>query len=585
MKYQTLISFVLIALFAGCATQRKFTGKKQDLGTPPEGYKYQLTKLNEPSGADPFLSLKVERQAVKRLVKKEYQLSRSLGLSQWLLVAGAAGALGATGVYEMDRGYVVLGRDLIGVGAAIPLGAFLYSQTGKRTAWQTDSVKVFQEWQLAPNLPIIAEIKKHGLRQELRTNQKAFVSVDLKAFAEKAPQGDDILWVGPADSPTLGKGFRFTEKLKREILGEKPPVVIALLSPKQDTTVYGETLILRGDVSSKNGIRELRIWVNERTVSLNQRGIEIKKSDHWQFSACVPLVANSENIVKLEAIDEKGFEKELEIRVKSEIHLPEIWAVVVGISAYKDSRIPDLQYADADARAVYDFLTKELYVDSSHVWLFLNEEATLTKVKTALGVKLKANARDRDQVIIYFSGHGSVEPNSASPDPDGLSKYLLLHDSKPDELYATAFPMEELGEIFSRLEAERAVYFGDTCYSGGGRIDPKIKSWNLITMRSASIDSTFLRRIAEGRGRALIVASRANEPSMELDELGHGVFTHYLLEGLRGAARSNPNDCYISVKEIHDYVSQMVPEKSGRVQHPIMKAELAPDIYLSKVCP
>ena len=36
------------------------------------------------------------------------------------------------------------------------------------------------------------------------------------------------------------------------------------------------------------------------------------------------------------------------------------YAVVVGISDYKDPKIPDLKYADADAQAFYDFITSPI---------------------------------------------------------------------------------------------------------------------------------------------------------------------------------------------------------------------------------
>lgn len=55
----------------------------------------------------------------------------------------------------------------------------------------------------------------------------------------------------------------------------------------------------------------------------------------------------------------------------------------------------------------------------------------------------------------------------------------------------------------------------------------------------------------------MLTASRASEVSEEREELRHGVFTYYLLEGLRGSADLD-GDGVITVDEISAYVSRKV---------------------------
>jgi len=109
------------------------------------------------------------------------------------------------------------------------------------------------------------------------------------------------------------------------------------------------------------------------------------------------------------------------------------------------------------------------------------------------------------------------------------------------------------------------VFIADSCYSGGsgGRtID--------ITGIRASISDSFLDRIAADKGRVIITASGANEGSIENDHLGHGVFTYYLVEGLRGKADAD-RDGFITVDEVYRYVSGKVPSATGQEQHPVKK--------------
>jgi uncharacterized caspase-like protein len=99
------------------------------------------------------------------------------------------------------------------------------------------------------------------------------------------------------------------------------------------------------------------------------------------------------------------------------------------------------------------------------------------------------------------------------------------------------------------------------------------------------VDELFLERLTRARGRAIITASRPTEVSIELAELGHGLFTYYLMQGLKGAADLN-RDGIVSLQELYEYVEQQVTQKSRAVggnQHPVMKGELEGVLPLVKV--
>ncbi len=197
---------------------------------------------------------------------------------------------------------------------------------------------------------------------------------------------------------------------------------------------------------------------------------------------------------------------------------------------------------------------------------------TLKNIKWALGTFLARSARKDDTVLIFFAGHGAPETDPRGLERDGLAKYLIPSDAEADDLYSSALPMDELQTIFGRIEAERVVAFLDACYSGaaGGR------TFSSRRTRSGTIDELFLERLTRSKGRAIITASRPAEVSIELPELGHGIFTYYLVQGLKGAADLN-RDGIISLQELYEYIEQQVTAKSRAVggnQHPVMKGEL-----------
>jgi uncharacterized caspase-like protein len=260
------------------------------------------------------------------------------------------------------------------------------------------------------------------------------------------------------------------------------------------------------------------------------------------------------------------------------------YAVVIGVGRYEHVSIPTLKYAVADAEAMYKVLTEVAGFKKDNVLLLTDRserKPTLRNIKYALGTFLARAAQKDDTVIVYFAGHGAPEVDQRGLERDGLAKYLIPSDADPDDLFSSALPMDDLQSIFGRIEAERVVMFLDACYSGaaGGRTFASKQT------RSGAVDDLFLERLTRSKGRAIVTASRPAEVSIELPELGHGIFTYYLTAGLRGAGDLN-GDGIVSLQELYEYVEQQVVRKSRAVggnQHPVMKGELEGILPLTRV--
>jgi uncharacterized caspase-like protein len=254
------------------------------------------------------------------------------------------------------------------------------------------------------------------------------------------------------------------------------------------------------------------------------------------------------------------------------------------VGRYASPDIPSLRYSVADAEAFSQLLIERAGFKKENVLLLTDKtekKPTLRDMKWALGTFLARSAKKEDLVVIFYAGHGAPEIDPRGSEPDGLAKYLVPSDADPNDLYATALPMDELQIIFDRIEAERVVVFLDACYSGaaGGRTFASKRT------RALRVDDVFLDRLARSRGRAIITASRASEVSLELPELGHGLFTHYLLQGLRGTADLD-RDGVVTLQELYTYLEQQVTQKSrgvGGNQHPVMKGEMEGLLPLVKV--
>jgi hypothetical protein len=256
---------------------------------------------------------------------------------------------------------------------------------------------------------------------------------------------------------------------------------------------------------------------------------------------------------------------------------PQLWAVIVGISEYENKTIPPLHYADADAEAFADFLRKPEGggFAPDHMRVLVNKDATLANLKIAF-VEFLSQAIDKDLVMIFFAGHGAPDP--ARP----ANLFFLTHDTDPSRLGTTAYPMWDMRTLLERqLSAKRIVVFSDACHSGGISTDYVTRGVN--TSESNGVNQYLADLARSKEGIVMFTASAAGEVSQEFPDLGHGVFTYYLLEGMRGEADLN-NDYTVTINELMQYVEDQVKRKTRGAQNPTRSQTIYDkDLTISKI--
>ena len=66
-----------------------------------------------------------------------------------------------------------------------------------------------------------------------------------------------------------------------------------------------------------------------------------------------------------------------------------------------------------------------------------------------------------------------------------------------------------------------------------------------------------------------MLSSKQEETSLESSGMRQGVFSHYLIDGLKGASDLN-KDRIITIRELYDYVYANVKKFSGNAQTPVI---------------
>jgi len=229
----------------------------------------------------------------------------------------------------------------------------------------------------------------------------------------------------------------------------------------------------------------------------------------------------------------------------------EVWAVVIGVASYH--HMPVLRYTDDDAYRMFAFLKSPEggALDDDHIRILVDEEATLGNIKSTMS-EIFGQAGPNDLVLLYYSGHG-LRGSFLPFDFDGY-RNKLLH--------------EEINAILRRSPAKYKLCIADACHSG-----------SLLAMRGGTPNqmmADYYNELAKANpGTALIMSSKSDETSLESSGLRQGVFSHFLIRGLKGEA-DRDNNKYVSVKELYDFIHYNVRSYTGNLQSPLIQGDYDP---------
>jgi hypothetical protein len=238
------------------------------------------------------------------------------------------------------------------------------------------------------------------------------------------------------------------------------------------------------------------------------------------------------------------------------VKIPKIRALIVGVSDYR--LLKKLEFSDDDAQQVYDFLTSEAggSVPPSHLTLLKDNAATQQNIRIA-AQEMFTKAHSDDFILFYFSGHG-LQGAFLPVDSDGVT-HRISHS--------------EIKTLLLNSPGKHKMVFADACHAGSfGSHDDSDNLSQLLVESSGD---------ASG-GLGLLLSSRSEELSHEFDGIRSGVFSHFLIRGLTGAAEKN-NDGFVSVNELYQYVYQQVRNFTQNKQTPVLRGTIDEDQPVSVV--
>ncbi len=244
------------------------------------------------------------------------------------------------------------------------------------------------------------------------------------------------------------------------------------------------------------------------------------------------------------------------------------WALIVGVSQYP-GQIQKLGFPNQDARAIKDLLVKTANFRDDHIRLLTDDgpgeaKATKQNILAAIDQYLLPRVQANHQVIIFLAGHGIARGLGTQ-----AKSYFLPVDidaSSKEALERTGLELGELSRHLSALKASQFTIFLDAC-----REDPfpgrGIKGNTMTDVMTRGI------RIVPNENRPadlppptsiVFYACQIGERAYEDAKLEHGVFTYYILAGVKELA--NRPDGRVEAGNLAAYLRENVRKWSSDFQ-------------------
>lgn len=375
--------------------------------------------------------------------------------------------------------------------------------------------------------------------------------IPLEAYFEKSyiPTLFKSIDEGREIGGASDKGDRFTNIMV--------PPTVKLSSPNASTIISEPEEQVEIEIFDEGGgIDELRLYQNGKLIDVKYyTDTKPKAGNKIEVSFTAQLVSGN-NIFKANAFSKGRLEgKSSPILVKFNAPKPAstLYILATGVDKYENSKY-NLKYAKADAVSLSGEvagLKNKIFKDVVVKTLF-DAEATIKNVRLAFD-EIVAKAKPEDTFLFYFSGHGATDEVTEGGESEF---YFILHevqqiygDAKARDPFALSG--KELKEYSLKIKAQKQLILIDACQSG--------KALENFAMRGPQSEKAIID-LSKSRGLYIMAASEADQTAKEVNDLGHGVFTYSLIEGLKCAADFFEKDGIINVKELNLFVNKKVKE-------------------------
>jgi len=377
-----------------------------------------------------------------------------------------------------------------------------------------------------PQLVFSTQLKDQNGNRILESGEEVELRVNVENIGEGLARNVQVALSG---NPLLVS--QFGEKLLIGDLaaGEKKEVVFKTVMPARTST---ETANLRIVVSEGGGFSP----AEARTLRVAMRSVEVKET--------------------VEMISEVNVD-DIPLKVR-DYEKKENVALIIGISKYREKTIPEVKYAARDAEVVARYLENVGGIPRTNIKVLTDEKATKSDLEAHISDWIPKRTTENSTVFIYYAGHGT-------PGPQGREAFVVPYEGRPD-YPSQLYPLQKMYDALNRLPAREVVVMLDSCFSGA-------KGRSITGEGTRPVSISIENPVLAGGKIVVIAASSGSQVSSDYDKVKHGLFTYYLLRGMRGEA-SRDKTGTVELGGLYEFVKKNVAETASlelnRDQTPVL---------------
>ena len=337
------------------------------------------------------------------------------------------------------------------------------------------------------------------------------------------------------------------EQIEEEMSQTNGAPVVRILYPEDQSLFHTDVIKLKYQLLAQGLESSTKITVMVDGVR-QPDSRAVKQADMIEVD-----VPNRDCTIMLFAQNEKGNSIPAAIRLirenVSEVDLPRLFAVVVGVGEYKDEKLLPLKMTVKDANDFANVLRskKGHPFTEVEVKLLCDQEATRGDIFEAMEW-MGQEARPNDLCMFFFAGHGYR---------DERDRFFFMPYGANTKRTYECFSATDFKDAAEKINS-KFVVFADACYSAG-----------LLEGNRSAAAEHFVEQLRRSKNGMVFYASSAGDTKSKEDPTwGNGAFTKALVEAFNGAARKD-GDEGLSTRSLDAYLYEAVRKTTDYKQTPV----------------
>ncbi|MDR2440955.1 MAG: caspase family protein [Planctomycetaceae bacterium] len=276
------------------------------------------------------------------------------------------------------------------------------------------------------------------------------------------------------------------------------------------------------------------------------------------------------------------------------------YALLIGVNNYdndsnakkakKEKRpfftLRNLNYCCADMEGLRNALVDNQFTTKENIILLTstakddNKKSTIENINRELKILL-GKLTPADTIFIAFAGHGLALP--VYKDEEKSELYLCPMDAEVICNPKTGkfdcrqlISREDLEVKLQTCQASTKILVMDACRNRA--VETRSIAHPELLEKTALDEISKIKEFSPEpvKGLFQLFSCDREQTAAESPEKKHGIYSYFMIEGLKGAANSN-NDYYISLSELQQYVQTMTSKHAAGVLNHIQTPKIVVD--------